>query len=83
MLFIIVHGGDVQDRDDGADLLKAIRYRFLWLRHIFADGGYADPKLRGALDHHGTWTIKIIRRSDVAKGFEILPRQSVVEGTFT
>src|SRR3954470_13206899 len=32
-----------------AALLQAIRYRFPWLRHIFADGGYAGGKLRDAL----------------------------------
>lgn len=82
MLFIIVHAADIQDRDGGADLLKAIRYRFPWLRHVFADGGYAGPKLRGALKHQGTWTIEIIKRSDTAKGFELLPRRWVVERTF-
>jgi hypothetical protein len=30
-------------------VLKAIRHRFPWLRHIFADGGYAGDKLRSAL----------------------------------
>jgi putative transposase len=29
--------------------LKAIRFRFPWLRHVFADGGYAGHKLRNAL----------------------------------
>ena len=30
----------------------------------------------------GKWTIEIIRRSDTAKGFEVLPRRWVVERTF-
>ena len=30
----------------------------------------------------GKWTIEIIKRSDQAKGFEILPRRWVVERTF-
>jgi len=49
MLHIIVHTADIQDRDGAPGLLKAIRYRFAWLRHVFADGGYAGGKLRGAL----------------------------------
>ncbi|MEO8759164.1 MAG: transposase, partial [Devosia sp.] len=28
------------------------------------------------------WTIEIIKRSDIAKGFELLPRRWVVERTF-
>lgn len=30
----------------------------------------------------GDWTIEIIRRSDTAKDFEVLPRRWVVERTF-
>jgi putative transposase len=31
----------------------------------------------------GEWTIEIIKRSDTAKGFVLLPRRWVVERTFT
>ena len=82
MLFVLVHTADIQDRDGAPDLLKAIRYRFPWLRHVFADGGYAGPKLRAALQGNGDWTIQIIKRSDTARGFEVLPRRWVVERTF-
>lgn len=50
--------------------------------HIFADGGYAGDKLRAAPHDQGVWTIEIIKRSDTAKGFELLPRWWVVERTF-
>ncbi len=43
---------------------------------------YAGPKLRAVLKGHGGWTIDIIKRSDTAKGFEVLPRRWVVERTF-
>jgi putative transposase len=82
LLFVIVHAAGVQDRDGAPDLLKAVRHRFPWLRHVFADGGYAGDKLRGALKGHGDWTIEIIKRSAAAKGFEVLPRRWVVERTF-
>ena len=82
MLFVLVHTADTQDCDGAPDLLKAIRYRFPWLRHVFADGGYAGQKLRAALQGTGDWTIQIIKRSDTARGFEVLPRRWVVERTF-
>jgi putative transposase len=82
LLFVIVHAAGVQDRDGAPDLLKAVRHRFPWLRHVFADGGYAGDKLRDALKGHGDWTIVIIKRSDATKGFVVLPRRWVVERTF-
>ena len=63
-------------------VLKSIRHSFPWLRHVFADGAYGRPKLRGTLEKIGDWTMEIIKRSDAAKGFEVLPRRWVVERTF-
>jgi transposase len=78
-----VHAADVQDRDGAVDLLASIRSLCPWLRHVFADGGYAGEKLRNAMTDLGSWTFEIIKRSDVAKHtFELLPRRWVVERTF-
>lgn len=82
LIFILVHAADIQDRDGAVDVLAAVRTRFPWLRHVFADGGYAGDKLRSALVGMGKWTIDVIKRSDRAKGFEVLPRRWVVERTF-
>ena len=77
----IVHAADIQDRDGAPVLLASIRKTLPWLRHVFADGGYAGPKLETALAQIGTWSLEIIKRSDTAKGFELLPRRWVVERT--
>ena len=77
----IVHAADIQDRDGAPLLLAAIRHAYPWLRHVFADAAYAGEKLRQALARLGKWTIGIIKRSDTAKGFELLPRRWVVERT--
>jgi transposase len=79
---MIVHPGNVQDRDGAPDLLASVRSLYPWLRHVFADGGYAGDKLKDALAGAGDWTIEIVKRSDVAKGFVLLPRRWVVERTF-
>jgi transposase len=82
MFGAVVHAADIQDRDGAPEVLASIRKSCPWLRHIFADGGYAGPKLRGALDKIGDWTIEIVKRSDTAQGFEVIPRRWVVERTF-
>ena len=38
-------------------LLASIRHLFPWLRHVFADGGYAGEKLETALAGLGQWTV--------------------------
>jgi hypothetical protein len=63
-------------------MLYLLRGGLPWLRHVFADGGYAGGKLKQALTKLGDWTIEIIKRSDRAKGFVVLPRRWVVERTF-
>ena len=67
----------------GWQVLKSLRDRYPHLRHVFADAAYAGPKLVAALEDIGTWTLEIIRRSDTAQGFEVLPRRWVVEIRFT
>lgn len=76
-----VHSAGIQDRDGAPDVLKSISVRYPMLRHIFADGGYAGPKLRDALKAIGRWTVQIVKRSDTTEGFEVLPRRWVVERT--
>ena len=78
---MIVHPANVQDRDGAPALLESARGLVPWLRHVFADGGYAGDKLKDALKDHGEWTIEIVKRSDAAKGFVLLPRRWVVERT--
>jgi transposase len=80
-LGMIVHTADVQDRDGAPWLMESVRSLYPWLRHVFADGGYAGDKLKAALDNLGDWTIEIVKRSDTAKGFVLLPRRWVVERT--
>jgi transposase len=82
LLGLKVHTADVQDRDGAVGVISSIRRLYPWLRHLFADSAYAGDKLAGALADLGTWTMEIIKRSDTAKGFEVLPRRWVVERTF-
>lgn len=82
MIGLVVHPANIQDRDGAVPLLMSIRRFYPFLRHVFADGGYAGDKLKQALKGKGNWTIEIVRRCDNQKGFKVLPRRWVVERTF-
>lgn len=81
LVALIVHPASIQDRDGAVPVLASIRQRYPWLRHVFADGGYAGDKLRNALAGKGDWTVEIVKRSDKAEGFEVIPKRWVVERT--
>jgi transposase len=76
-----VHPADIHDRDGAPDLLALICSLYPWLRHVFADDGCVGDKLRDAMATLGQWSFEIIKRSDTARGFELLPRRWVVERT--
>jgi transposase len=78
----VVHPADIQDRDGAPLVLAAARFLYPWLRHVFADSGYAGAKLASALEKIGRWTIEVVKRCDTATGFVVLPRRWVVERTF-
>lgn len=82
MVGLIVHSAAIQDRDGAVPTLQSIRRYYPFLRHIFADGGYAGDKLKQALKGKGDWTIDVIRRCHDTNGFKIVPRRWVVERTF-
>lgn len=82
MVGLVVHGADIQDRDGAPAVLQSIRHSYPWLRHVFADGGYGGDKLKARLSKIGAWTIEVVKPTDKAKGFLLLPRRWVVERTF-
>ena len=70
-----VHAANIQDRDGAPALLASIRHPFPWLRHVFADGAHAGPKLEAALKRIGRWTLEIVKRTSDAQGFDVMPRR--------
>jgi transposase len=83
LLNVIVHPADIQDRDGGVLLLSTLFGLFPFLKKLFADGGYQGPQFEQAVakilpELH----VEIVKRSDRAKGFEVLPKRWVVERTF-
>ena len=82
MLHAIVHPADIQDRDGGILLLATLFGMYPFLKKLFADGGYQGPGFHTALTKLlPQFETEIIKRSDQAKGFVVLPRRWVVERT--
>jgi transposase len=82
MLNIVVHPADIQDRD-GAALDKRTRQTFPFIEIVYADGGYQGDKAANAVAAVGTWQLAIVKPSDRAKGFVVIPKRWGVERTLS
>ena len=67
----------IQDRDGAARLFEHLTARFPFIEVIIGDGGYAGPKVRKAAPR----PVEIVKRSDQASGFEVIPMRWIVERT--
>jgi transposase len=82
VLQVIVHAADIQDRDGGALLLATLFGLFPFLRKLYADAGYQGPKFKTALKRVlRRVKLEIVKRSNAAKGFVVLPKRWIVERT--
>ncbi len=80
MLHAIVQPADIQDRDGGALLLATLFGLFPFLLKLYADGGYQGPEFQRAVAKiMRRVNIEIVKRSDQAKGFLVLPKRWIVE----
>jgi transposase len=83
LMHAIVHAANVQDRDGGIWLLMTLFARYPFLMKLYADGGYQGPQFQRAVKKVVRRVkLEIVKRSDQAKGFVVLPKRWVVERTF-
>jgi transposase len=83
LMTAVVHPADIQDREGGVLVMTTMNGLFLFLKTLFADGGYQGPKFRQELAKAlPQLSVEIVKRSDIAQRFRILPRRGVVERTF-
>jgi putative transposase len=88
LLIVFVHSASIQDGNGGFITLQklfdkvkhSVHNRWCRLKLIWADAAYAHivEKVRKQFG----WKLDIVRRSDKAKGFELLPHRWIVERTF-
>ena len=80
MLIGQIQSASVQDRDGALPVLAEARRLFPFIDKIFADGGYQGEAT--AVARIGHWELEIVKRSDTAKGFIVLPKRWIIERTF-
>lgn len=80
LLCVLVTAASVQDRDGARPLLELLAGSCHRIRLVWADGGYAGKLLEWARTRVRI-TVAIVKRSDDASGFQVLPRRWVVERT--
>jgi transposase len=80
LLCVLVTAASVQDRDGARPLLTKLATSCQRVRLAWADGGYAGKFVTWAKTAHNI-VVQIVKRSDNATGFQVLPRRWVVERT--
>ena len=82
-IVIAVHEASVQDRDGAPDVILGMLEKAPLVTKLWADGGYAGPKLEEALKDRGLGSIvEIVQKPKETRGFTVLYRRWVVERTF-
>lgn len=78
----LVHAADVQDRDGGVWVMATLFGLYPFLEKLYADGGYNSSGFRlGVKRAVSKLAVEIVKRSDQAKGFTVLPKRWIVERT--
>jgi transposase len=82
-MLAVVHAADIQDRDGGVLLMATLFGLYPFLLKLYADGGYQGSGFQGALRTIlKRVNVEIVKRSDQARRFVVLPKRWLVERTF-
>lgn len=82
ILGVFLTSADTPERAGARDLLKPVLQEHHLVK-IWADGGFSGPDFaQWVAQQRENTVVEIIKRSDTANGFEVLPRRWVVERTF-
>ena len=78
----VIHAADVQDRDGGVVVMASLFGLYPFLLKLYADGGYQGAQFKAALQRvMRQVNLDIVKRSDAAKTFVVLPKRWIVERT--
>ena len=80
LMHAVIHAADIQDRDGGVLVMASLFGLYPFLLKLYADGGYQGPQFKAALQRvMRQVNLVIVKRSDAAKTFVVLPKRWIVE----
>jgi putative transposase len=82
LLCVVVHAANIQDRDGAKLVFARAGAKCASVRLVWADGGYAGKLIAWLLQYCG-WVLAIVKRNELIKGWQLLPRRWVVERTIS
>jgi putative transposase len=83
VLGVVVTPADCPERDGAQQVLRRVGGWFRRLRKLWVDGGYTgEPFAQWVRTHWPKLEVEVVKRSDTATGFAVLPRRWIVERTF-
>src|SRR5207342_1871699 len=65
LLNVVVHRGDIQDRDGIRRLLRDAGRRFPSIIKLFADAAYQGPRAAKVVADTGSWQLEIVKRTEL------------------
>ena len=74
LLMVNLTTADISDSAGAQAVLDAVRKRWPWLKHLFADGAYDRTKLLDKAAFRD-FVVEIVLRTDAEPGFKVLPRR--------
>jgi hypothetical protein len=72
LLMVNLTPADISDSVGAQMIVDAVRKRWPWVKHLFADGAYDRGKLMDKVAFRG-FTLEIVRRLDAEPGFRCSP----------
>lgn len=79
---LVVTPANVQDRDMIAPMMGVVRRVCSTIERCIADGGYQGAATAAEVFAMAGIPLEVVKRSDLGKGFVVLPKRWIVERTF-
>lgn len=83
VLAVQVTPASTPERQGGLAVLATVLGWLRWFKKLWVDGGYSGEDFaQKARQHRPALVVEVVKRNEVAHGFEILPKRWIVERTF-